>query len=363
MNKSMKQSKGNARRVPKKTHKPSKEATIKYGSTRRSLAPLNQGATSVMSRPVTRNLPNGDIVIKHREYCQDINGSINFMVQKSISVNPGSINLFPWLAGIASNYESYLFNSLVFRYENTCNTVATGTVILTVDYDPDDPAPTSKQQALAYRGAVRCPSWNHCEHRSLKEDLNKRKSYYVRRGVLPNGAERDTYDIGSLTIITQGMGDTGPVGELYVEYEVRLMTPQLNDLSVGNSLYARLNGNNTGAASSFMVSNAFLTNLGIVVDNFAPSQWRFYFNFPWQGYISFFVTGTGLNLAGPIQNILVGDDDNSQVEVLKSLTDVTGVVGTDILAVEINALDYLQFDIPNTTITGTFAYFGQARCF
>jgi hypothetical protein len=197
----------------------------------------------------------------------------------------------------------------------------------------------------------------------LKEDLNKRKSYYVRRGVLPTGAERDTYDIGSLTVITQGMGDTGPVGELYVEYEVRLITPQLNDLSVGNALYARLNGNNSGAASSFTVTNGFLTNLGVTVVNSAPSQWRFYFNFPWQGYISFFITGTGLNLMDVLQNVLVGDDENSQVQILKDLSDVTGVVGCMILAVEMAPLDYLQFDIPNTTITGTFAYFGQARCF
>lgn len=361
MNKSIKQTKGNARRVPKK-QKASKEAKPKYGTTKRSQAPINQGAISVMSRPVTRNLPNGDIIVRHREYCQDVLGSVNFTIQLGLSINPGSTNLFPWLSSMASNYESYLFNSLIFRYENTCNTVATGTVILAVDYDPDDPLPSTKAQALAYRGSVRSPAWSHSEHRSLREDLSKRKSYYVRRGALPAGAERDTYDVGTLNVITQGMGDTSAVGELYVEYEIRFMTPQIGDLSLGNSLYARLNGNNAGPTNSFQLSNGLLSNLGIEVVNSGPSEWQFFFLNPWQGYITFYVTGTGLNVAGVIQGSIVGPSTSSQLIELKFVVNGT-IEGMTLLGVDMAPRDYLLFTIPNTTITSTFAYFGQARCF
>lgn len=33
-------------------------------------------------------------------------------------LNPGQKSLFPWLAGIASNFESYKFHGLVFEYKS-----------------------------------------------------------------------------------------------------------------------------------------------------------------------------------------------------------------------------------------------------
>lgn len=363
MNQSINQAKKSARKALKQNRpkKGQKNPKPQYGSVRRTQAPITQGNVSVMSRPQSRNLPNGDIIIRHREFIFDITSSVDFNVAKFAAINPGSPNMFPWLSNIANNYESYLFNSLVFRYENTCNTVTAGTVIIAIDYDPDDAQPTSKQQVLAYRGSVRSSAWSHSEHRSLREDLNKRKSYFVRRGAIPANAERDTYDVGTLAICTQGTDGTTPIGELYVEYEVRLMTPQLGDISIGQSLYARLSG--TTLANAFLNSNGSLTNIGITVTNVSPRVWALLFAQPWQGYVTLYVVGVGLNQIDAFSQIAVGNPVVSTVAISNNVVDANANEGMTSLYLNVAANDFLTFEILSTSISQTLALFGQGKVF
>jgi hypothetical protein len=60
----------------------------------------------------------------------------------------------------------------------------------------------------------------------MSEDLNKQKSYFVRPGSAPVGTDIKLYDVGNLYVITSGVTTSGGTcGELYVEYDVLLMTP------------------------------------------------------------------------------------------------------------------------------------------
>jgi len=111
--------------------------------------------------------------------------------------------------------------------------------VLAVDYDASDAAPLTKQQALAYRGSVRSPPWQNCCHTSLKEDLSKEKTYYVRPGAQPANTDIKTYDTGVLYAINQGVTTGGAVtGELYVEYDVLLMTPLYEPSAVSGLMVA-----------------------------------------------------------------------------------------------------------------------------
>jgi len=97
---------------------------------------------------------------------------------------------------------------------------------MSLDYDAADPAPSSKQQAMSYRGSVRSAPWTSCSHVSLKEDLTKGKTNFVRIGVQPPNTDIKTYDIGNLYVMSQGVTTGGSVlGELYFTYTVKLMTP------------------------------------------------------------------------------------------------------------------------------------------
>jgi len=135
---------------------------------RRNRKAKRQGVMSVSapiaeSSVITNKNPrfssrSGNFCVKHREYITDITGSVNFTVNK-YAVNPGLNNLFPWLANIANQYESYLFRKLHFVYEPACSTVTPGSVMLAVDFDASDPDPIGKVQMMAYNNAVRSPAW------------------------------------------------------------------------------------------------------------------------------------------------------------------------------------------------------------
>jgi len=174
-------------------------------------------------------MKNGDCHIIHREYVSDINASSgtpsNFSVTP-FAVNPGQPSTFQWLSKVAANFESYKFNKLKFDYETEAPTSLGGTLMLTLDYDATDPAPVSKQQAMAYRGSVRSAPWTPCCHSSLHEDLSKNKTYFVRPGSQPANTDIKLYDVGNLFVMSKGVTTAdAALGELYVDYDVMLMTP------------------------------------------------------------------------------------------------------------------------------------------
>jgi hypothetical protein len=172
---------------------------------------------------------NGDCRIVHREYVQDVvasTGSPSIFSNITLPINPGQIASFPWLSGVAIRFESYRFNRLKFDYETEAPSSLGGTLVLAVDYDASDSAALTKQAAMAWRGSVRSAPWRPCCHTSATEDLNKQKSYFVRPGLLPVSADIKTYDVGNLNIISQNVTTaSSTLGELYVDYDILLMTP------------------------------------------------------------------------------------------------------------------------------------------
>jgi len=198
------------------------------------------------SRPMRTTVPvvsgsaysgDGRVRIKHREYVQDVNGSVAFSAAL-LSINPGLSSMFPWLSVVASQFESYLFRKLSFEYETQKSASTSGSLMLAVDYDASDSAPVNKSQLMAYHNAVRSAVWEECCYRGDSADLKKfGVQRYIRSGSLAANLDLKTYDVGNLVIATQGEADTTAIGELYVEYDVELITPQVNvDLASANSL-------------------------------------------------------------------------------------------------------------------------------
>lgn len=200
----------------------------------RVFAPVAQGLIRRQPEPQLTflNSRSGDTLVRHSEYLADVAGSVAFAATQ-LEINPGRSEMFPWLNAIARRFESYRFRKLHFRFESQAPTSATGTVILAVDYDAADAAPVDKVSAMSYRGSTRCAPWESMVHASQASDLHKLASNYVR-GDLTLAANLDvkTYDIGNLFICTQGQAGTTAVGELYVDYEVELLTPQLSPSDV-----------------------------------------------------------------------------------------------------------------------------------
>jgi hypothetical protein len=161
-------------------------------------------------------------------------------------VNPGLASTFPWLSSIAYNYESYKFNSLSFRFETQKSTATSGTVLLAADYDAADADPANKQAMMQFHGAVRTAPWAGVSMVCDKRDLQKfGVQRYIRSGALASNLDVKTYDVADFLIATQGMADTTAVGELYVEYDVELITPQLGQEALFNAWSAKITAGGT----------------------------------------------------------------------------------------------------------------------
>lgn len=254
-------------------------------------APVATGMVRRINNPAQKGLANGDLIVKHREYVSDINGSVAFNANP-FSINPGLPGLFPWLSGVAQRFESYKFRRLKFDFETESPTSATGTALLSLDYDASDASPTTKTQAMAYRSSVRSPVWSNCQLSSLQEDLDKRTSFFVRKGAAPTGTDIKLYDVGNLNVCTMGQANSNVVGELYVEYDILLMTPQLGVAGQGEAVWGAFTG--TSNASPYAtVTGVLPATVASTGTTTSVTTWTF--TQPWQGVVAGTLIGTGLS--------------------------------------------------------------------
>jgi len=195
-------------------------------------SPLFVSAPSAMTRmrgqtaAQMRYSSNGQVaVIAHREYVAEVPGATAWTTT-SFVIQPALQALFVWLATIAANFEKYRFRRLRFCYETESPTSQAGSVVLAIDYDAVDAAPLSKQAALSYKSAVRTAPWQQvCLDCDLSRDA-QRDLLYTRSGSVPSGNDQKLYDLGQLHVGVQN--SSGSTGELWVEYEIELHTPQPN---------------------------------------------------------------------------------------------------------------------------------------
>jgi len=202
--------------------------------------------------PPRMSTSGGRTRVAHREYLGDVVGSVGFAIAKTVPINPGLSASFPWLSNIARQYESYYVRSMTFEYETQESTATAGTVMLAVDYDAADPAPTSKMQLLSYKGAVRTPGWAPMKfHCTMPEMVVHGAGKYVRYVTLAPGLDIKMYDVGNLYLATQGFAGPTVAGELYVSYVIDFMTPQLEAPITFSNASAKIVGDVVNVVSIF----------------------------------------------------------------------------------------------------------------
>jgi len=217
-------------------------------------APLSAQVVSRTQRPQIRSDQRaGDLRtnIRHSEYVQDIAGSTLFALS-AFAINPGLITIAPWLSQIARNYESYKFKRLAFEFRTARATSTDGKVFLAVDYNASDPSPSTKSEFLQERTKLDCPTWAggagsqmmSCDSADLAKFGPQR---FVRAGAVPSGDDIKTFDIGQLFVATEGSPSTASVGELWIHYDVDLMTPSFRT----PPLSAKIVGASVSNASTF----------------------------------------------------------------------------------------------------------------
>jgi len=315
-------------------------------------APVAKGRIRRMAQPKFLSVTQmGDIIVQHREYITDLNGSTTF-VANPFSLNPGLASTFPWLSPIALRFESYRFEMLRLCFETEASTTATGTIMLGVDFDSTDNVPFNKTQIMSYRSSVRSPPWQDCCCQLTREDLSKRTSYFVRNSSVPAGSDIKLYDVGTWYAASQAQAGATLVGELYIEYRIKLMTPQMGNPTYGLALGGELGG--LSNATPFSIQTAFTVPVTYISTGTTTSVTTFTFIQPWAGFLAFNIIGTGIGTVSTVGstatiNPLYGGVQNTTTLNISGY-EVSAQIGQTVV-----------FTIPNTTITGGSAFWGQAN--
>lgn len=264
------------------------ELHLKFGESRTSRAARSVAEEISAPAAVSSRLPpvrKPQIVtmkdrtrITHREYISDAVESTAFLVNnldvgtpdEGLPINPGLPTLFPWLSGVAANYESYKFERLQFEYRTLSSTEKTGTVILATDLDVTDPAPLDKAEVMSFEGAVRSVPWGEMICPVTVPQLQDRpRNLFIRTGDVPAGSDPKLYDVGQLFSCSEGQAAaTAMIGEVYVTYVVDLFTPSAEHEEASGSETTTFSATYTskcdcnGAATPWVISSETLTQEG-----------------------------------------------------------------------------------------------------
>jgi hypothetical protein len=212
-----------------------------------------------------------DIRISRREFVSDVTTQTGFVVNQ-YPIQPGLQNLFPYLSGIAQNFQEYSIEGLAFEFRTTSGdsvastNQAQGTVAMAVVYDFDQTVPNSKQAFLNIGGGIDAkPSRNILCGLECDRSQSPLKTLYLRSGPIPASSAQETHDFGLFCLGTGGAQASFTCGELWITYDIILRKP----------IPVALNNAQTAASSAkFSTINPTGAHpiAGAVTSNILPKQ-------------------------------------------------------------------------------------------
>jgi len=218
-------SKAKTNKVPKSTQQKKDKVTnapVSVGTVTRSAVPKVNGSNSIR--------------IARREYVGAVVAPATGFNLTAVSTqaygydfNPSCSSLFPWLSKIAPCYERFRFNKLAFKLVSRMPTSTFGSMYMAVDYDFDDEVPTDATTMLGNITAIGSNIWQNvelvCDPKSLNRDMPYRFINASGRSVVDNRTAFAGYLM--IAILVNAL----PANiELWVEYDVELVTPCLDVL-------------------------------------------------------------------------------------------------------------------------------------
>ena len=281
--------KNNASRSGQKPKKQNKNTSRpKTESTAGVPAAYNFLRVTGVPRMTQKPSADGRVIIRHQEYFAPVTGSVTEKTAQ-YSINPGLESTFPWLSGIARNYESYIWRSLIFEYVPQVGTQTKGRIMIAPDYDARDTAVTTYRRLGSMHGAVMGSIWSPVRLACDSADLHKAKQFYVRVSSPPSWTDVKTYDALTLIVNTGGTVDEATYGDIRVSYVIELITPQvLDDSEMLNS--KSISNTAPGLATPFSATTVVAGGLDIAPSSTAQLK----FNDVGEYLISGYMNGTSL---------------------------------------------------------------------
>lgn len=329
--------------VQRQNYSSKKTQGQRLGGVGQQLSP-NYGSTITLEnrKPIQRTLKNGNVLVTHREFISKINGSTSFSLNSN-AINPGLPAQFNWLFAIANQYESYRFKKLKYIFVNSKTGTFSGEVIMGIDYDASDASPFNEQELQNYWGCKTGVITRPLELIAEVSAMHKISNKFVRLGSLSSNQDIKLYDSGNFFLATSDCADTSTIGRLFVEYEVELMTPQVNGGNVLSSKTSFVDESNTAPLGTAIETTT--GSLGITW----LSGTTFSINVPGQYEVTLTFAGTGITAVPTI----------SAASPSLATPPITGIIsGTSALSVNFlkvnSASDIFTVSLgTTTTITAT----------
>jgi len=183
----------------------------------------------------------GDITFSHTEFVMNITATTTNFENRELAINPGLSSTFPFLSQLAANFTMYDLQGLIFEYRPTsgelgANSNALGKVIMATNYDPDAPAFTTSRIMENYDYATATkPSLVARHGVETANGQQALEMMYIRQGEVTR--DKIFTDLGKFQIATEGLPNTGQVGELWVTYTCRLSRSRINTEGTKSAYY------------------------------------------------------------------------------------------------------------------------------
>lgn len=211
--------------------------------------------------PLFTTKQDGSIRMQHREFITDVvssstAGAFNIDTYPIDVANPTS---FPFLSQIASNFEEWRMEGLVFEYKTTSGSISAtgqlGTAVLATQYNSNALPFTNKQAMEAYTFASSTVVSASVIHPVECDPMQTPSNglFYTNVPGTGNGTEDKRWQqLGNFNIATQGCAVSENIGELWVSYDVWLCKPRLiSDTSALSDHWHLTTGINFGTPEYF----------------------------------------------------------------------------------------------------------------
>jgi hypothetical protein len=208
---------------------------VKGGLSLKTTVPSAYGQVDSIAFPEMQYDQKGNVRIKHREYVGDVFSDTNVYSELlTLLANPTVASTFPWLAGVARNFDKFCLEKFCVHYVTQSPTSSAGSLMIIPIYDIDSDAPTTKAQALTFQDSVRSPAWQECCALLPKDRLCNYKDYFTEI----DPSDQKLSIPAKILIASSGASDSSPItGEIWVEYDIKLSCPSQPSLG-----YDYLNG-------------------------------------------------------------------------------------------------------------------------
>lgn len=181
--------------------------------------------------------------IQHRELIKTYFGTNGLYVVDGFYLNPSNPLAFPWLYPIAQRYDKYRFRSVWLEWVPRLATTDRGQVVIGVDPDPNDPDP-SFSALCNFSNSVTVSDWSSASLKVSPEVLGRNVDGLFTLAGDPPSADRHAYDTGCFFagMFTTAL-TTQSIGQLFINYDVELWLPTLEDLNLTRAIDTYDGGN------------------------------------------------------------------------------------------------------------------------